>query len=172
MSRRSHLMRFAALSLLVITTPFLAGCGMVFGGTRQVVRASSSPEGAEIVSNPPTSTYTTPASMSLERKNNYSLTFSLPGYKSSSLELQKSIRGGIVVLDILFGLVPLIVDAATGSWYKLSPEVAQVTLTKLSADVQGPDKIELSISLKAEKETADVRVDSSVPGVSISVDAH
>lgn len=163
--------RLAGLACILSFTPFLSGCGLVFGGTRQVIRATSSPDGASIASNPQTADYKTPASLSLERKNNYTLTFTAPGYSSQTLEIQKSIRGGIVVLDILFGLVPLIVDAATGSWNKLSPEVANVSLTKV-AEGPGPDRIEVSVNLTRDQEKTSVTLDSSAPGVAVHIQPH
>lgn len=157
-----------AVVLAVAVSPLLSGCGLMFGGTRQTVRTTSSPDGVTITTVPPTSDYKTPASMSLERKNNYTLTFSAPGYTSQKLEIQKSIRGGIVVLDILAGLVPVIVDAVTGAWYKLSPDVASVTLTKI-APGPGPEEIHMGISLRGAKDTADLHITADAPGVNIHV---
>ncbi|WP_291988081.1 hypothetical protein [Luteitalea sp.] len=52
----------------------------------------------------------TPTSLSLERKNNDVLEFSAPGYTTQRVGVQKSLRGGIVVLDILGGVLPVIVE--------------------------------------------------------------
>lgn len=161
--------RVVAAACLLLALPTLSGCGLVFGGSRQVVRLTSSPDGAKVVTNPVTADSTTPSSISLERKNNYTLTFSAPGYTSKNVELQKGIRGGIVVLDILFGLVPVIIDAATGGWYGLSPDLVSVTLTKTSADVVGPDQIQIEVSLKNSKYATEVRPKASSPGVTVSV---
>jgi hypothetical protein len=49
----------------------LSGCGLVMGGSRQVVRATSSPAGAMVTTTPQTSEVSTPAALSLERKNSY-----------------------------------------------------------------------------------------------------
>jgi hypothetical protein len=160
--------RRVAAVLLLAVVPAVSGCGLVFGGTRQVVRANSSPDGATIATTPTTADYKTPSSMSLERKNNYTLTFSMPGYTSEKFELQKSIRGGIVVLDIVLGLVPVIVDAATGAWYKLSPDVATVTLNRAGPG-SGPEQIQVSITMKPTDDRANVRIDGSVPGVRVAV---
>jgi hypothetical protein len=151
--------------------PFVTGCGVIFGGTRQTIRATSSPDGATLSTTPPTSDYTTPASINLERKNNYTLTYKKPGYQPAKSEIQKSMRGGILVLDILLFPAGVIVDALTGGWYKLSPEVANVTLTKIAA-VPGPDEIRIAISVRPTKEGAEVRVDSTQPGVEIEVQSR
>lgn len=113
--------------LVAVLTVSVSACGLVFGGTRQNIRLDASPT-ASIKTQPVTSDYTTPASISLERSKNYTVTFAATGYQPKTLEVQRSIRGGIVVLDIICGLVPVIIDAATGAWYKLTPEVSSVTL--------------------------------------------
>ena len=66
--------RFAPLSLVVL----LAGCGAVLHGTRQTVEVQSSPSGAKIETSPPSGIFTTPATLNLERKNIYVLTFTSP----------------------------------------------------------------------------------------------
>jgi hypothetical protein len=167
---RTRVFRCLAVVTLVASTPFFVGCGLVFGGSRQVIRANSSPDGAKISTVPMTADYTTPASLSFERKNNYTLIFEKEGYKSAKFEIQKHVRGGIVVLDILFGLVPVIVDAATGAWNGLSPDVATVTLEKLRADFPGPEKITVALNFRADKEGTDqLKVDADSPGVGIRV---
>src|SRR6266568_3579389 len=108
--------RLIAAALVPITSlalllPVLSGCGLIFGGSRQTIQANSSPSGATIKTAPMTATLTTPASVSLERKKDYTLTFSKDGYTSADVQVSHHVRGGIIVLDILLGLVPVIVDA-------------------------------------------------------------
>ena len=160
--------RLLARLLVVALLPALSGCGLIFGGTNQVIRATSSPDGATVSTGTGGQDYRTPASLSLERKNNYTLTFSAPGYSSQKFDLRKSIRGGIVVLDILCGLVGVVVDAATGAWYKLSPEMVNVTLTKLDATAPGPDIIQLSIAVASGPEATELRV-SSTPSAEVNI---
>jgi hypothetical protein len=152
-----------ALALAVATT---TACGALFNGSRQTITATSAPDGATIQTNPGGSQYTTPASLNLERKNDYVLTFSREGYRPATFTINKSVQGGIVVLDVLFtGLIGVIIDAATGSWYKLSPEAATVALTRVEADA-GPEIIEVRVSEAGEG----FHIDSDVPGVAVTVD--
>ena len=151
----------------------------MFGGTRQMVRAESSPAGATVVASGGLSQgalgtgvdLTTPTALNLERKNSYVLTFPATGYTSQQVELQRSIRGGIVVLDVLAGLVGVIVDAATGAWYKLTPEFASVALTRIDPTVEGPDTISIRIDVKPadEKSKSNIEFETSAPGVSVTV---
>lgn len=150
---------------LVLCSALSANCGLVFGGSRQVVRIDSSPTAAKIVTTPVTQDYASPASISLERKKNYSLTISKDGYTPRTIEIQRHVRAGMVVLDIVFGLVPVIVDAVTGGWYGLSPKETTVTLDKVNAAVEGPQSFTVSVSLVDRPNRTAVSFRSGQPGV-------
>lgn len=165
---KTSVLRATGLVCLLAGSPFLAGCGVIFGGTRQSIRATSSPEGAVIRTAPQTVEYKTPTTLNLERKQEYVLTFAAPGYSEQKVELQRSIRGGILVLDILSGVVGVVIDAATGGWYKLSPDVTNVSLTKLNAATPGPDVITVGLN----KDGNALTVVSSEPSVVVNVNAQ
>jgi len=61
------------------------------------------------------------APLQLESKSDktYHIEFRKQGYENRTVILNKSVGAGWIVLDVIFGLVPVIVDAATGDWYKL-----------------------------------------------------
>ena len=145
-----------------------SGCGLMMGGSRQVVRAASSPEGAMVTTSPETAETRTPAALNLERKNSYVLTFTKEGYAPAKAELQRETRVGIVIADVLLtALIGVVVDAATGAWYKLSPEVVTVAMEKI-ADVPGPDRIEVTVQTSGKKhDRLDVR---ATEPVSVSVE--
>lgn len=139
----------ACLMLLVLP---LLGCGAIFNGTRQNITATSAPDVATVTTNPGNMQFTTPASLSLERKNDYTLTFTKEGYRPANFQINKSLQGGILVLDILFtGLIGVVVDAATGAWYKLSPETAIVSLTPADGADTRLKPIEISISSRGDE---------------------
>ena len=163
----------ALTCIMLLASCLFTGCGVMFNGTSQTLQIDSSPDGARISSAPAVGDFTTPASISLERKNSYVLTFEKEGYKPATFTVQKRIKGGIVILDVLLtGLVGVVVDAATGGWYKLTPEAVSVTLTKNGGigAIDGPDEIEVFVEMSedGESETAEIR--SSEPGVSITVE--
>ena len=139
----------------------LCGCGAVFNGSRQNIMVTSAPDGAHIESVPAAGAFTTPTTLNLHRKHDYTLTFSKEGYSSASTTISPHARGGIIVLDVLLtGLIGVIVDASTGAWNKLSPENVTVALTKLAA-VSGPDSITVTLKSRGGR----LRVESSVVGV-------
>lgn len=133
----------ACLLLAALAT----GCGTIFGGTTQNVRVASSPNAAQ-VNVPAGATYTTPTTLDLKRKNEYVLTISKEGYETREVEINNSLRGGMLALDILFtGLVGVVVDAATGGWYSLNPTNVDVSLARASNDPSvGPETIEVQLN--------------------------
>jgi hypothetical protein len=151
----------------VLAGAYLSGCGVILNGTRQNVMANATPEVAKVTTTPSTGEYQTPISLKLERKKSYSIKFERAGYSPATVEIQNRLQAGILILDIVFGLVPVIVDAATGAWYKLTPNSALVAMTRLALG-DGPDTI--WIGLARDAKTGEVSVTSSVTGVQVHVE--
>src|SRR5688572_33407775 len=96
----------------------LAGCGALFNSGPANVAMSTNPPGAEVWVNG-TNRGISPLTLSLAKNQNYTVTFRRAGYEDTSVEVRRKISGGYVILDILGGVLPVIVDAATGAWYVL-----------------------------------------------------
>lgn len=158
-------------SLVVAVLPVvLPACGLIFGGTHQTISVQSSPDAAKVTTTPPTGEFTTPSSISLERKNDYSLTFEKAGYSPGHFQIQHHMRGGILALDIIFtGLLGIIPDAATGAWNGLSPESAVVTLSKIGM-VDGPDVIRVGVRIGKGTGGDTAVIDATAPGVRVRVE--
>jgi hypothetical protein len=162
--------RFARIIAAVALIAPLAGCGLMFSGSRQSIQVQSSPAGTKLTTTPETGEYTTPTTLNLERKNSYTLRFEKEGYSPATFQIQNHTRGGIVVADVLLtGLVGVIVDAATGAWNGLSPEAATVSLTKIAA-IPGPDTINVGIHVSKDGGQNHVDIDASAPGVGMRVE--
>src|SRR5690348_14996770 len=158
--------RWAATGVAAV---LLTACGAILHGPRQMIDVQSSPAGAKVETTPPSGTYTTPTSLNLERKNNYVLTFTAPGYNPATFNLHNGIGTGTVIADVLLtGLVGVIVDAATGSWYGLEPDSANVTLTRSTTGGTGPR--EIHIQLREAGGKGRVELKSDAPGVSVHVE--
>jgi hypothetical protein len=148
----------------------IMGCATVFNGSRQNISITSAPDAAKVTTSPATGDHTTPTTLNLERKNDYTLSFSKDGYSPATAQISHHVRGGIVVLDVILGgLIGVVVDAATGAWNKLSPETASVSLTKTAA-IDGPDRIDVGLSVERRGNQERVRIESSDPGVLVHVE--
>jgi hypothetical protein len=105
----------------------LTACGAILNGGPANVPMSTNPPGAEIWIDG-TNRGMTPATLSLAKNRPYTVTFRRGGFQDTSVEIGRRVSGGYVVLDVLFGLLPVIVDAATGSWYVLDTSNVNVNL--------------------------------------------
>jgi hypothetical protein len=147
------------------------GCGAMLNGAKQTVHVNSNPSPLKVTASPEIGIYTTPTAISLERKNSYVLRFEKEGYEPATFTIQRNLKFGIVLLDVLFtGLVGVVVDAASGAWYKLSPNEVTVSLIKVGA-IDGPDKIDMSINILELNNDDLIGINSSVPDVTVKVEA-
>jgi hypothetical protein len=94
------------------------GCATLFKGASDNVNLSSEPAGAKVYVNG-NLMGTTPVKLKLKSSDTYHIEFKKNGYTTKTYNLTNHVGAGWIVLDVLGGLVPIIVDAATNSWYKL-----------------------------------------------------
>ena len=126
--------------MVVLCAFSLTSCGALFKGTTQTVSVKSFQQGASIEVDG--QTYVTPALIELPRNQNYVVTISKEGYETQQVKINRTVSGGIVLLDVLFGVAPVIVDAIMGTWYNLSPKEINVNLkSKQSGALDIPVKI-------------------------------
>jgi len=92
-------------------------CATVFKGSNSKIDVNSEPTGAEVKVNG-FSHGKTPMTLTLESKKTYQLELTKEGYKAAFFSISHHVQGGWIVLDILFGLVGVIIDAVTGAWYE------------------------------------------------------
>ncbi|HUU30102.1 MAG TPA: hypothetical protein VM123_20035 [archaeon] len=142
------------------------GCGAIFKGTSQNVKIMSSPASTVTV-DPGGMQQSTPTTLDLDRGKSYVLTFSKEGYESQKVEIKKKVSVGIIVLDVLLaGLIGVVIDAVTGSWYNLKPDQVSITLVKSSTGALDlPDEIIITIQAIGD---GSISITSSAPGVSVS----
>jgi len=105
------------------------GCATIFSGSTQSVSYSSEPTGAKVYIN---GQYmgNTPFEINLRKNKSYTIVFKKDGYTSKSVIINNTVGAGWIVLDVLGGLLPVVIDAATGNWYTLSPDNVRAVLEK------------------------------------------
>ncbi|HUR00757.1 MAG TPA: hypothetical protein VM166_15005 [Gemmatimonadaceae bacterium] len=127
--------RLFRLFLLTAAAVSASACAtLVGGGSSQGVSVSSEPSGASFTvksaSGMQMAAGTTPQMISLPRKNEYAIEFSVPGYRSQSVALTKGVNGWVFG-NFIVGWIPgLIIDFVTGSANKLEPATVQVALQR------------------------------------------
>ena len=120
---------FIALILSISSLPVVQGCATIFKGTSEHIDLTSQPDGAEVYING-FLRGTTPLKLKLESKKTYNIEFKLEGHKTYNYSLTNHVGTGWVILDILAGVLPVVIDAATGAWYSLDEESFNAMLKK------------------------------------------
>lgn len=108
---------------------YLMSCATLFKGTHEQVNINSEPQNADVYING-VFKGETPISIKLESKETYTIEYKKKGYKTEVRNITNHVGAGWVVLDVIGGLVPVIVDAATGSWYYLDQKNVNALLEK------------------------------------------
>ena len=115
-------MKVIKFSVIVFITSILfSGCATLFKGSTEDVNFTSQPQGAKVIVNGQI-LGNTPVELNLKTNKTYTIEFKKDGYVSNTVILNNSVSGGYVVLDILGGILPVVIDAATGAWYTLDQE--------------------------------------------------
>lgn len=96
----------------------LAGCETLFLPATQRVSVDSNPVEATVTINGANHGLT-PITVELDNKRRHTITIQKEGFKTVSCVLHAKVKGSIVVLDVLGGLFPVLIDAATGGWKQL-----------------------------------------------------
>jgi hypothetical protein len=93
----------------------LTGCAAVLGRSEKNFDLQSNPQGAEVYLNG-NRLGITPVKARLDNHQTHTFVYKKEGFKDASCTLSKGTGGGWVVLDIVSGLIPIVIDAATNSW--------------------------------------------------------
>jgi hypothetical protein len=115
--------------LSIISTFWLIGCASIFKGTSTNIDFNSDPTGAKVYVNG-NLMGTTPVKLKLESKKVYNLEFKKEAYETKTFTITNHVGVGYIILDVVFGLVPVVVDAATGAWYNLDQDNVNAILEK------------------------------------------
>jgi hypothetical protein len=116
-------MTFVALAALTFS-----GCATVIRGTHTDVQINARPQKAQVWIDG-VQQGQTPLKVSMEVNSPHTVVVRRPGYKDQTIRMDRYVSGGYVAADILLGLLPAIVDAATGAWYSVDPTSMNVMLT-------------------------------------------
>lgn len=116
--------RFSIILVLALVT---SACATLFNSGVKTVSLGSEPAGAEVLINGITRG-TTPVSLDLNNHETHIVVFRREGYRDTTCTLTSSVGAKWVVLDVLFGLVPVIIDAATGAWKGIDQGACNVNM--------------------------------------------
>ncbi|WP_424989314.1 PEGA domain-containing protein [Flagellimonas sp.] len=116
-----------SISLLVIASLSFSSCATLFGKKSHALAVGSDPAGAEVYVNG-FKMGNTPLELNLKADKSYTIEYRKEGYQSVTRIVNTKVGAGWIVLDVLGGLIPIIVDAATGNWNKLDQDTVNAVL--------------------------------------------
>ncbi len=120
---------FASVLIVLFSIIFFNSCATIFKGSHEDVEFASEPSGAKVYIN---GEYIgkTPLELPLLSEINYEIEFKKSGYDTKKAYITSKVGAGWVILDVVGGLIPILIDAATGDWYGLSQDNVNAILEK------------------------------------------
>ena len=122
---------------------------MFINFNEKFISISSNPSGADIVINDQNKGKT-PVIVNLKRDLDYTVKIALPGYMPYELNLVSKVDGWIIGNIVFGGLIGLIVDAASGGMYKLTPDQVHAELRKGDVYIQKGNNIYIAVVMKVD----------------------
>ena len=113
--------------IAAIVVGLLLGCATLFNDKDPPVSFMSDPSAAKVYVN---GSYMgdTPLAIELKTDKEYTIEFRKEGYDTKTYFLNNKIGAVWIILDIVGGLIPVVIDAATGAWYEFNNENITVFL--------------------------------------------
>ncbi len=108
------------IPLLASATLLFCACATLVNDSPQTIPITSTPAGARVVVDG-VDRGVTPVKIKLPVHAGHKITVEAAGYPARTISVESSAGVGYVVADILFGVVPLIVDIYTKDLYNLKP---------------------------------------------------
>jgi hypothetical protein len=120
--------RMAVVGLALATS----ACATVLGSKQKQFSFGSTPDGAEVTvdGNP---VGMTPLTVELSNTQAHTVVFHKKGFTDIGCEMGKGTGAGWVIADVVFGFVPLVVDAATNNWSQTKTHECNQTLQPITA---------------------------------------
>ena len=103
--------------MLLLIIP-ATGCATILKGNLDEVTIATAPPGAYAWVDGDFRGQT-PMRIELDSRREHTVDLRLDGYADAHVLLQRTVGAGWLLLDVVAGLVPLLVDAITGAWHYL-----------------------------------------------------
>lgn len=113
-------------SFLTLTI-MITGCATLFAPKTHPLAVNSEPRGAEVYVNG-FKMGITPVELSLKADKSYTIEFRKEGYAPVTRVVNTKVGAGWIILDVLGGFIPVIIDASTGAWNHLDQEAVNAAL--------------------------------------------
>jgi hypothetical protein len=134
-------MRIVVLLLVLFGPAALGGCASVTRGWSEQIQITSQPEGADVRTSL-SQACTTPCTLTVSRKDEFSVTYSKPGYHPQTVEVGTRLASagavGFAGNVLVGGIVGMGVDAASGATLEHHPNPVVAVLQPAGPARQQP----------------------------------
>lgn len=132
----------------------LTSCATIISGAKQKVKISSTPVEAVVIIDS-IEVGKTPFTTKLKRRHEHTVRLELDGFQPYEITLKRKFNGWIIGNAMIGGLVGVIVDLSTGSFYYLSPKEINTELQKgVTFQKEKGSDIYIGITLQPNQEWA------------------
>jgi hypothetical protein len=100
---------------IIVVLGFISGCATIFAAKTQSLSLTSEPTETEVYANG-LKMGVTPVELDLKADKSYIIEFRKEGFQTITKVVNTKVGPGWIVLDVLMGVIPVIVDASTGAW--------------------------------------------------------
>jgi hypothetical protein len=129
-------LRIIALTLAALAPSMLGGCASVTRGWNEQVQINSQPEGAEVRTSL-AQACVTPCTLTVSRKDEFSVSFAKPGYQPQTVQVTTRVAGagaaGFAGNVLVGGIIGMGVDAASGATLEHWPNPVVAVLQPVPA---------------------------------------
>jgi len=138
---RGRFMRIIVLLLVLLGPAGLGGCASVTRGWSEQIQITSEPEGADVRTSL-SQACTTPCTLTVSRKDEFSVSYSKPGYHPQTVQVATRVAGagvaGFAGNVLVGGIVGMGVDAASGATLEHHPNPVVAVLQPVAPARQQP----------------------------------
>lgn len=123
------LLAVASLVLGGVAMFVFTSCATIVRGSSQDLKISSTPTNARVLVDDE-DRGSTPTTLTLDRGDDYQITFQKEGYEDETVNIDQDFKIGWPIFGNIFswGIIGIIVDVANGSAYQLTPEQVEAAL--------------------------------------------
>ena len=121
------------LIVLLSFSLLVSSCATILDGSKTLVKVYGSPNDAKIFYNGAyqgTGSETIAVQKSAVNNGTAKIEVKKDGYETATITLNKKTRVGFIILDVAFGIVPLLIDIVTGNLTAVRPGVVEYNLQK------------------------------------------
>lgn len=120
-------MKKLATMVLAGAVSFSVGCATVFADKTNLIPIRSTPTHADVYIDG-LKRGRTPLTLQLDPRRSYTIVFKKEGLEDKVFDVRNQVGVGWVVLDVVLGLWPVLVDMSTQAWYSLEPSSVKVSM--------------------------------------------